>query len=148
MGIFRYESVGLTVTGPCSCGGSLCARGSIDAEAFFTEMASGGGENGITAGRRAYSGYARAVREVYMNPSISSSLPLICSPVVQPAASRELLEYSQFFPRARDGHFCQTVHLRANSSALQEHSNPPQTCPEASQYLRQAPAHQTEQCST
>jgi hypothetical protein len=27
---------------------SLPERGSIDAEAFFTEMASGGGENGIT----------------------------------------------------------------------------------------------------
>lgn len=44
MGIFRYESAGLTVIGPCSCGGSLCARGGrIDAEAFFTETASGGG---------------------------------------------------------------------------------------------------------
>jgi hypothetical protein len=44
MGIFRYESAGLTVIGPCSSGGSLCARGGrIDAEAFFTETASGGG---------------------------------------------------------------------------------------------------------
>ena len=40
------------------------------------------------------------------------------------------------FPRARDGYFCQSVYLCANSSALVERSNPPQTWPEASGHLR------------
>jgi len=80
MGIFRYESAGLTVTGPCSCGRSLCTRGAaLTPRHFFTERASEGGKPGIawhgTAGQSAYSGSARAVREAYMNPSISPSLP-------------------------------------------------------------------------
>jgi hypothetical protein len=153
MGIFRDESAGLTVTGPCSCGGSLCTRGAaLTPRHFFTARASEGGKPGMawhsTAGHRAYSGSSRAVREAYMNPLISPSLPSFCSPVVQPAASRELLEYSQLFPRARDGHFClqTTVYLQANSSALQEHSNRPQTGPGTSQHPQQAPADQVEQC--
>ena len=80
MGIFRYESAGLTVTGPCSCGRSLCTRGAaLTPRHFFTERASEGAKPGIawhgTAGQSAYSGSARAVREAYMNPSISPSLP-------------------------------------------------------------------------
>lgn len=105
-----------------------------------------------TVGYSADSGSARAVREVYLNPLISPSLlslPSFYSPAVQPAASRELLEYSQSFPRARDGHSCfQAVYLHTNSSTLQERSNRPQTCAEASQHLRQAPADQAERYST
>jgi hypothetical protein len=80
-----------------------------------------------TAGHSAYSGSARAVREAYMNPLISPSLLFFCSPVVQPAASREFLDHSQPFPPPRDGHFClqTTVYLCANCSALQERSSPP-----------------------
>ena len=153
MGIFRYESVGLTVSGPCSCSGSLCTRGAaLTPRHFFTKRASEGRKPGIawhgTAGQSAYSGSARAVRETYMNPLNSPSPPSFCSPVVQPAASGELLEYPQSFPPARDGHFCQTVYLRANCSALQEHSNPPQTCPGTSQHPQPAPADQVEQCIT
>ena len=38
MSIFRYESAGLTVTGPCSCSGSLCTRGAaLTPRHFFAE---------------------------------------------------------------------------------------------------------------
>jgi hypothetical protein len=48
MGVFRYVSAGLTVTGPCSYGGSLCARGAaLTPRQFFTERASEGGKPGI-----------------------------------------------------------------------------------------------------
>ncbi len=114
---------------------SLRERGSTDAEAFFHGDGVRRGRERHNASCRAYFCCARVVREVCMNPSISPSLPSFCNLLIQPAASRELLEYSQSFPRARDGHFCQAVQLRTNSSALQEHSNPPQTCPESSQYL-------------
>jgi hypothetical protein len=36
-------------------------------------------------GQSVYSGSVRGLREVYLNPSISPSLPSFCSPVVQPA---------------------------------------------------------------
>ena len=144
MGIFRHASVGLTVSRPCSCGRSLRERGRIDAEAFSRR----GGEPSMAwqacrVGYSADSGSARAVREVYLNPLISPSLPSFRSPVVQPAASRELLDSCQPFPRARDGHFClhTTVYLQANSSALSKHSNPSQTCPGTNQHPQQAPAH-------
>jgi hypothetical protein len=53
MGIFRLESAGLIVPGPCCCGRSLCARGAILApRRFFTERALGG------VGRRAWHGTA------------------------------------------------------------------------------------------
>ena len=76
MGIFRHASVGLTVSRPCSCGRSLRERGRIDAEAFSRR----GGEPSMawqacTVGYSADSGSARAVREAYMNPLISPSLP-------------------------------------------------------------------------
>jgi hypothetical protein len=77
MGIFQYGSIGLTVTRPCSCGGSLCARGAaLMPRHFYREgvrrwkrMAWHG-----RAGHKAYSGSARAVREAYINPLISPSL--------------------------------------------------------------------------
>lgn len=80
MGIFRYDSPGLTVRRPCGRGESLCARGGrIDAEAFFRETASGGERewHGMARRARAYSGSAGVVREVYVNPSISPSLPSV-----------------------------------------------------------------------
>jgi len=44
MGIFWYMSVGLTVLGPCNCGGFFCARGGrINAEAFLIEELLEGG---------------------------------------------------------------------------------------------------------
>ena len=87
---------------------------------------------------------ARGLHEPFDFPVSAIFLQSSCT------ASRELLEHSQSFPRDRDGHFClhTTVYLQANSSALQERSNPPQTCPEASQDLRQAPADQVEQYAT
>jgi len=79
MGIFWLESAGSTVSGLCSCGGSLSARGvALTPRHFFTERALEGGSlawRACTAGHRAYSGSARAVREAYMNPLISLSLP-------------------------------------------------------------------------
>jgi hypothetical protein len=58
---------------------SLRERGRIDAEAFSRRGRQQVEEDGIAwhgrAGRKAYSGSARAVREAYMNPSISPSLP-------------------------------------------------------------------------
>jgi hypothetical protein len=51
----------------------------------------------VRRGCRAYSGSVRAVREVYVNPLISPSLPSFYSPVAQPAASREFLDYFQSF---------------------------------------------------
>jgi len=131
---------------------SVRKRGSIDAKAFFSRRGSQKrGENDMP--------------EVYDGPQRIPDLrgqcekrtwtlwfpPLLpfCSPVVQPAASGEFLDYSQSFPRAWNGHFClQTVYLRANRSVLQEHSNPPQTCPGTSQHPQQAPAHQVERCIT
>jgi hypothetical protein len=148
----RYESAGLDGTGALQLRRiSLLERGCIDAEEFSRRgrgsLAWHGRRVRCTAGYGADSGSASAVREVYLNPLISPSLPSFCSPVVQPA-SREI-EYSQSLPRTRDGHSClQTVYLRANSSALQERSTRPQTCAEASQHLRQAPADQAERYST
>jgi hypothetical protein len=75
MGIFRYESAGLTVSGPCSCGGSLCSRGAALTPRHFHGEGVGKGEAWHGMGHRAYSGSARAVREAYMNPLISPSLP-------------------------------------------------------------------------
>jgi hypothetical protein len=80
MGISRYESAGLTATGPCGCGRPLCTRGGrINAEALFHGDGVRRGEawhsGHSTAGHRAYSGSARAVREAYMNPLISPSRP-------------------------------------------------------------------------
>jgi hypothetical protein len=91
---------------------SLRERGRIDAEAVSQRGRQEVEENRIarygTAGHNAYSGSARAVREAYMNPLISRLLFFLavqlCSQ--QPAASGELLEYSQSFPRARDVHSC------------------------------------------
>jgi hypothetical protein len=79
MGIFRNKSAGLIVIGPCSYGGYLCTRGAIlTPRHFFTARALEGGKPGIVwhsiAGHKAYSGFARAVREAYINPLISPSL--------------------------------------------------------------------------
>jgi hypothetical protein len=78
MGIFRYESIGSTVTRPCSCGGSLCAReAALMPRHFHGEGVSRWKRMAwhATAGHKAYSGSARAVREAYINPLISPSLP-------------------------------------------------------------------------
>jgi len=99
MGIFRHESVGSTVSGPCSCGGSLCVRGAaLTARHLFTERALERGSlawRASTTGRRAYSGSARAVREAYMNPLISPSLQSFYSPVLQRAENS--LNTSNYF---------------------------------------------------
>jgi hypothetical protein len=120
---------------------------------FFTEMASEGGEPGMAGvygGPQSVfqfcEGSARSLHEPVEFPvsAISFAVQLYHQ---QPAG--EVLDYSQSF-RARDGHFClqTTVYLRAKSSALQEHSNPPQTCPGTSQHPRQTPADQVEQYIT
>ena len=72
---------------------SLCERGHWR-RGFFHGDGTRRGRERHNAGRRVYSGSTRAVREVYMNPSISPSLSLLCSSVVRPAASGELLDYS------------------------------------------------------
>jgi hypothetical protein len=87
MGIFQYKSVGSTVSGPCSCDGSLCARGGrIDAEALFTEEWSEGGEPGI-AGRRVYSGSARSLHEPFDFPVSAILLQSNCTASSKPRIS-------------------------------------------------------------
>jgi hypothetical protein len=156
MGIFRYESAGLAATGPYSRGGSLCTRGAaLTPRHFFTERASEGGKPGIAGlyGElqsvfRFCEGSAGSLHEPVDFPISAISFTVqLCSQ--QPAASGELLDNSQSFPPAPDGHSCfQTVYLEANCSALQERSNPLQTCPGTSQHPQQAPADQVEQCIT
>ena len=144
MGTFRDDSAGFTVTGPCSCGGSLYTRGAAliprqissarASEEVKPGMAWHGGTHGVF---RFCEGNARSLHEPF-----DFHWHLFRSPVVQPAAREELLDYSQSFPRSQDGRFCRNrVYLQANSFALQEHNNPPQTWPGTTQYPQQAPAH-------
>jgi hypothetical protein len=53
-----------------------------------------GWENGMAGVYGGLQRVSRFLREAYVNPFISPSLPSCCSPVVPPIASREFLEYS------------------------------------------------------
>jgi len=95
MGIFRLESAGSTVSGRCSCGRSLCARGvTLTTRHFFTERASEGGEPGMAGVYsgpqsvfRFCEGSARSLHEPFDFPVSAILLQSSCTASSQPRIS-------------------------------------------------------------
>ena len=144
IGIFRNESAGSTVSGPCSCGASPCTRRTALTPRRF---------DGEDAREQGMAGVARWAAEQfwegYMNSLIFPSAIIFQSSLCSQQQAENFL-YFQSFPGARNGHFClqTTVYLQANSSAPKGHSNPLQTCSGTTQHPQEAPAHQVERFIT
>jgi len=86
IGIFRNESAGSTVSGPCSCGASPCTRRTaLTPRRFDGEDAREQGMAGVTRWG------AERFWEGYMNPLIFPLCHHFPVQFVQPAASREFL---------------------------------------------------------
>jgi hypothetical protein len=121
---------------------SLLEKDSINAKAFLTVRTSGS-----KAWQELYGGpqssSARAVREAYMNPLIPPSAIIFQSSLCSQQQAENSLNTSNHFHTLEMATFCpHLLYLCANCSAPQEHSNSPQTCPEAIQHPRQALAQQ------